>query len=114
MIGFIEKQDKTNRLIKELASKNYDAGLQWINHCKADAVRRNFNYQTEKGAPKIRNFTQEDNPVNDLPIYRPSFAMRSQSVDPTPLNRIESNVEKTPSMGGGDLINRKMSLVQRI
>lgn len=77
MIKFVEGQDKTNKLIKELAKTNYDAALQWHYHEQQEVLKRNLQIsQTHHKSKPLKAMTMknEPNPVELLPVFRPVFA----------------------------------------
>ena len=66
---FIEQEDKTNRLIRDLYRTNTKAAVHWIAHERLGATRRGFLEKEESGQPQIRD-SSKDNPVLKLRIYK--------------------------------------------
>ena len=74
VIKFIEKQDQTNRRIKEFSKQNYDAAIQWITLEKSDASKRHLDIKksTKEKEPQIMDF-KKVNPIDELPIFNPNL-----------------------------------------
>ena len=75
MIKFVEGQDQTNKLIKELSKTNYDAAIHWVNHDKAETANKRLNVTQSRDKSKplkaIRN-QEEPNPIDTLPFFMPN------------------------------------------
>ena len=60
MIKFIQKQEQTNRLIKEFSKSNYKAALHWATHEKHEVERRNLHINPFEKKNKTLTSLNED------------------------------------------------------